>query len=181
MDTETIVQQVNYLLDGASSVTAFTITGGEPLEQPEFVAELARRLRSFNMPLHVETNGVEADNLDQLLGLFDVWSVDIKLPSVCGRDDLWSKHERFLKRVRSRFVMIKIVVGQLSTAEEIERAAGIISGARLKSPVFLQPVTDENGAILVSFRHVMELYEATTARLKDVRVMPQIHKMIGSM
>ena len=44
-------------------VVTVSITGGEPLEQPEFVAALVRGLRAKELRVYLETAGIHADAL----------------------------------------------------------------------------------------------------------------------
>lgn len=175
-----VVEELRLLLETSKSVTAISVTGGEPLEQPHFLRYLINSLKSLNLPVHLETSGAMPDELGDVLDLVDVISADIKLPSTSGRDDLWERSALFLKKAHKRFVFVKIAINELTETEEVGRAASIVSEVDEAMPVFLQPAADKAGVIAISSRRIMELYEVCTDYLRDVRVMPQIHKVIGS-
>ena len=181
VDVSTVVKDLRSLLDSTASISAICITGGEPLEQPRFLRRLLKAVEVFELPILLETNGVEFDNLDHVLDLVDLISADIKLPSTSGRDDLWERHSAFLRVARHKQVSIKMAIDESTAPEEVERAARIIQETVDEAPVFLQPVTDAAGAQTVSYRHIMHLYEICVILKRDVRVMPQLHKIIGSL
>jgi glycyl-radical enzyme activating protein len=56
-----------------------TISGGEPLAQPAFTLELARKAKSCNLHVCIETSGfTRPENLETLLPYVDLWLWDIK-------------------------------------------------------------------------------------------------------
>ena len=58
---------------------ALAITGGEPLVQSSFIAELLSSARP-PVPVLLETNGTYPDRLESVLPFVDILSVDVKLP-----------------------------------------------------------------------------------------------------
>jgi len=181
VDVGAVVKELKSLLETSNSISTVCITGGEPLEQPRFLRHLLKAVEAFEIPILLETNGVEDDNLDHVLDLLDLVSVDIKLPSTCGRDDLWDRHEAFLQMARHKQLYVKMAIDESTELEEVERAAEVVQKIVGEAPVFLQPVSDAAGAPSISYRHIMELYEVCAKYAEDVRVMPQVHKMIGSL
>jgi pyruvate formate lyase activating enzyme len=56
-----------------------TISGGEPLAQPAFTLELAKKAKSCHLHVCIETSGfTRPDNLEKLLPYVDLWLWDIK-------------------------------------------------------------------------------------------------------
>ncbi|MFG0318817.1 MAG: radical SAM protein, partial [Planctomycetota bacterium JB042] len=76
------------VLDVARSDGPFhrlAVTGGEPLEQPAFLADLLRRLVDGGAPpVLLETAGTEPDALAEVIGSVATVSMDVKLPSVAA-------------------------------------------------------------------------------------------------
>jgi organic radical activating enzyme len=64
-----------------SSHRFVSLTGGEPLLQPEAVSALARGLRGRGPRILLETHGAAAEALEQVVGEIDVVSMDWKLAS----------------------------------------------------------------------------------------------------
>lgn len=182
------------LTDARNPVRSASITGGEPLEQPDFVAALARGLKQEGLRVHLETSGIEAAALPGVIEWIDVVAMDIKLPSATGKDH-WDAHREFLRIATARVsaasrsakteVFVKVVVEHTTPLVEIERAVDLVSEAGAGIPLVLQP---ESGAYLLE-KHGIAARKALAAlldlaqrralgRLEDVRVIPQCHKLL---
>jgi organic radical activating enzyme len=175
-------------------VATVSLTGGEPLEQPEFAAALARALRARGFRIHLETAGLHADALRPMLDDLDVIAMDIKLPSATGVES-WDRHRDFLEAVRgtpfdpasrpARTLFVKVIVDSKGTVEEIERAAELAAACSRAIPLVLQP---ESAALFsrrstpAARREVLDIIEAgaraAMRRLDTVRVIPQTHKAL---
>ena len=176
-------------------VDAVSITGGEPLEQPRFVAAIAQRARRGGLRVYLETNGVHAGALSRVIEQVDVVAMDIKLPSGMGTES-WEAHRAFLAVVRDAGflpgnavaprVFVKVVVDGRATHDEIARAAAIVAEADARIPLVLQPETDaffsprtphEETLRLAAF--VGEAQRRAASVLETVRIIPQCHKILG--
>jgi len=82
--------------DGGTDTVS--ITGGEPLEQGEFVVDVARRCKEGGLSVYLETNGLHDVEFAKILPYVDVVAMDIKLPSATGMV-AWKRHEAFLARL----------------------------------------------------------------------------------
>lgn len=167
------------LLPGAHH--SVSITGGEPLLSADALKELLPRLRCL-LPIHLETNGTMHLALQQILDYLDFISMDVKLPSISGcSDDLWDLHSCFLRiaHVGAGQVSVKVVAGEVSGVDELERVCSIIAEVDTAIPLFIQPVTLPEGKVGISASHLLRLQAVAAARLADVRVIPQMHTMLG--
>jgi hypothetical protein len=63
--------------------------------------------------------------------------------------------------------------------QEIIKVCEIISSSNRVIPLFLQPLTLPDGGVGVSPLHILRLQELASSRLPDVRVIPQMHKILG--
>ncbi|MGB9619209.1 MAG: 7-carboxy-7-deazaguanine synthase QueE, partial [Armatimonadota bacterium] len=155
---------------------AVTLTGGEPLLQPDFAAALARALRSCGHSVHLETNGTLHEALRMVVPNLDVVAMDIKIPSAAGFES-WERHLRFLDAAAGSdaFVFVKAVICAETTESEIERGAALVAAYNRSIPMVIQPVTGEP----IDARRLIRLQEAALARLDDVRVIPQCHRILG--
>ena len=102
-------------------------TGGEPLLQAEFLAELLADAR-WPRPRLLETNGMLPDSLRSVLPLVDVVSMDIKLPSNSGERAFWDAHARFLAIAGDK-AYVKVLVDAGTDLDDVERAAAHWSSA----------------------------------------------------
>ncbi len=168
-----------------------SLTGGEPLLQPEAVRFLARALRARGPRILLETHGLAADALADVIDAIDVVSMDWKLASDVRRAsdpakgphaDFHAAHEQFLRiAVRAPEAVVKIVVTTRTRDEEIDEACRRIANVSADVPLVLQPVTP---ALAVRESPTAERLLALEARvsrsLSDVRVIPQTHKLYGA-
>jgi len=163
---------------------AVSVTGGEPLEQADFVTEIARGLHKRKIPVYLETSGLEVEGLIKIRPYVDVVAMDIKLPHATGRDH-WETHRDFLKWLVGRNSFVKIVVDATTPFEEIEAAVHLIAETDRGFPLVLQP---ESGTYLKN-KMGAEGREALVGLLDraqrlalesllDVRVTPQCHKIM---
>jgi 7-carboxy-7-deazaguanine synthase len=158
---------------------SISITGGEPLLSVNILAEWLPELRKI-LPLHLETNGSLPNELNQIVQHLDYISMDIKLPSVaaCSRP-LWELHRTFLQISASTNVSVKLVVGQQTSLDEIRQACEIITSVHKNVPLFVQPLTLPDGTVGITAVHLLSLQESAASILPDVRVIPQMHKLLG--
>lgn len=169
-----------------------SLTGGEPLLQSEFLAQVIVILREASesgnpigesgcvvpgsLRFHLETNGTLPVHMKNMAHLVDVVAMDIKLPSATGLSSLWEKHAEFLDACITDRVFVKMVVASESTDDEIEIASRLVAGVSKQIPMILQPLSGSNqpsGDMLMRFQ------DTALCFLTDVRVVPQCHKMLG--
>ena len=108
--------------------------------------------------------------------------MDIKLPSVSGEEH-WDAHRRFLKQsVESQTdIFCKLIVSDQTTVEDLKTAADLIQSVDEAIACFLQPMTPMGIATLShapSPAQVLDWQVLMKQSLRDVRVIPQTHKMI---
>ena len=156
--------------------SALCLTGGEPLEQPGFVKALLSAL-SGEFRVVLETNGTLPVALREVVGLVDVVSMDIKLPSVSGRGPLWHEHGLFLEGCRDREVVVKAVVSGQTPEEEVAKAAMLVAERAPDALLVLQPVTGRGREIGPG--RLLELFREARGIVGRVRVIPQVHKIMG--
>lgn len=165
-----------------------TVSGGEPLLQPDFVAELFGRLHEAGIRTALDTAGIGdpagADALsrraDALLRRTDLVLCDIKFPEeaayrrFCGGS--LAQTLGFLARTRELDVPLwvrhVVVPGLTDTEESVRRVAGICKQfgnlERLELLPFRKLCADKYDALGLEFplRGTPECPEATIARLR---------------
>lgn len=158
---------------------SISVTGGEPLDQPEFLQEFLELAGRCGLPLYLETNGLDTSALESVVRLVDIISLDVKLPSLCGGDDIFPAYAETLAAAADRDLFCKIVVTGGTDPEEFGRAVGIIAGAGKGIPLVIQPATPKDAAAPPDPQLLIELAGAAAEELEDVRVIPQCHPMLG--
>ena len=162
------------------------LTGGEPLERPEFLSVLGRLCQQRGLRTYLETNGVLPEALEQTGAVFDIIAMDIKLPSAIGRD-VFGASEQFLRTAvqyartqgTPERVFVKIVLTAETTDAELARACEAVAAVNPRTPVVLQPVTPA-GAVKErpGPRRILEAFDLARGVLENVRVIPQMHRLM---
>lgn len=155
---------------------SISLTGGEPLEQVNFLKEWLPGFRAGAVPLkiYLETNGLLYSNLSEIIDSIDIVGMDIKLPSVTGGKPLWNQHKEFLKVASGKEVFVKVVVDAVTDMEELMHAADIVDSVSPEIPFIIQPCTPINLDAL----SLLRFQEIVAGKLMNVRVIPQVHKLL---
>lgn len=165
-------------LDSDRSHDAISLTGGEPLLAADFIAELIPQCggRSF----YLETNGTLPRELEKVVGLVQTVAADIKLTSACGRAIDLNVARDFLSVASAREMFVKVTVADQTDTLELAAAAEIVASVGRNIPLVIQPVSPVSVGIRPPCAE--RLYEFQTAALRilhDVRVVPQVHRLMG--
>ena len=147
---------------------AVSFTGGEPLIHWEFIREVAALI---DLKILLETNGTLPAELAKILDAVDIISMDIKLTG----GDLFEVHREFLKLARTKDFYVKIVMTGSTTLAEFEEALAILEPEDM---LILQPVTPTNSVPPIPARKILELQALALRKIKNVRVIPQTHRML---
>jgi 7-carboxy-7-deazaguanine synthase len=168
-----------------------SLTGGEPLLQPQAVREVAQALRLQGPRIHLETHGLATSGLQAVVDAIDVVSMDWKLASDVRRAsdrrgrpvaDFHAEHVAFLRVARQApEVVVKVVVTPASRSEELDAMACAIASIDPATPVVVQPVTP-SGPVreMPAARELLALVARLGERLERVRLIPQTHKLYGA-
>jgi len=174
------IEQVTEIIKGYDLKKHHSIsyTGGEPLLQDKFLQKLIPMLKPLGPLAFLETNGTLPDRLINVIDLVDIISMDIKLT---GETD-WAAHSAFLRIGHSKQVYVKVVILPDTGNTDLSRVAKLIEEVDPLIPLILQPVTPY-GSIrqAPAPARLIELQDLCLDRLKDVRVIPQTHKIMGQL
>lgn len=157
---------------------ALAVTGGEPLVQADFLAAVLGTLRP-PVPVLLETNGTVPGRLPAVLPFVDIVSMDVKLPSSSGERPFWSEHRTFLEACVGKVVYVKVPVDDGTREDEIAEAAALVGATSPAATVFLQPIVSAEGEPRASAGRLARFYDQMAERVRDVRVLPQTHKLLG--
>jgi organic radical activating enzyme len=164
----------NVISEGGKTIS---FTGGEPLLYSDFLKEVLPALKEKGFKIYLETNGTFKDRLLDVIEYVDVISMDFKLPSSTGEKAFWSEHFDFLRSAVKKQVFVKVVVTEFTDVSDIEKACSIIEGVDKNITFIIQPVS-YNGFV-ASIPNLDELIENAKKNLTDIRVIPQVHKILG--
>jgi organic radical activating enzyme len=164
--------------EAGGAIDAIAITGGEPLMQASFLASWLRQA-ALPMPVLLETSGMLPDALAKVIDQVSIVSMDIKLPSNTGERPFWEEHTRFARLARKKTLYAKVLVDRNTDAGELERAFELLAEVGRNIPVFLQPITPVAGPWQVDQERLVKWHASARKHLSNVRVLPQIHRLMG--
>lgn len=153
---------------------AVSFTGGEPLLQADFIHALRPLVAA---PFFLETNGTCTQQLAAIIDDVDIISMDIKLPSALPRP-VWEAHRSFLRIARAKDLYLKMVLSAETREEEFLEGVRLIREEAPDALLILQPVTPFGGCEAIAPARVLALQAAAARQLRDVRVIPQTHRMM---
>ena len=154
-----------------------SLTGGEPLMQVDFLKEILPALREKGLKIYLETNGTLKDELLEVLDLVDTISMDLKLPSSTGLKAYWQEHSLFLKSAAKKEVFVKAIVTTKTLLSDIEIAVSIVKAVDKNIPFIIQPVSYNGSVERVGLLDTF--FGSAKKSVSQVRIIPQVHKILG--
>jgi organic radical activating enzyme len=179
IETDELVSSIRLFVEAAPRVHSLSITGGEPLEQGEFLCAFLRQFRSSAVPVYLETNGLVKHAAAEVAPLVDIVSLDIKLPSLCGGEDFFDIYRDVLPFFRQRDLFCKIAIAEGFEMDEFIEAVRLIASFDRATLLVIQPATASASCRAVSPDTLFECYCNAALVLDDVRVIPQCHRLMG--
>lgn len=175
LDELELINRIKGLMPGCHSIS---LTGGEPLVQAEFLEIFLSLIKKEDVKIFLETNGTLPDHLGKVLKYLDIISMDMKLPSSAGCGDHWNEHRDFLSIAVGckRDVYVKVVVTAQTEMKDLVKAVELISDVERTVPLIIQPEFSEKDVLSKICREYLDL---AGSKLNDVRIIPQVHKIMG--
>jgi 7-carboxy-7-deazaguanine synthase len=185
MDQGQVLQHVRRL--ATPDVHSVSLTGGEPLNAGEFLVDVARGCRRAGLPTYLETNGASGRMMKKVVRYLDIAAIDIKLPehrAVPAED--WPKLldeelscvELSLRAGVRAFVKIVVLPWTLertilNVCRKLRRIGDV--------PLVLQPVSParevDRSPVMAQMYRLSRA--AARAGMKEIAIIPQLHKLIG--
>lgn len=184
---EVLIESVKHLNASFAGFHSIALTGGEPLMYVGFLKNLLSLLKQTGLQILLETNGTLPDQLEKIIPLLDIVSMDIKIPSDVQKGQIeWEKTERFLRIACQRKCYVKIIVSNqqaLKLDKELVTASELISRVKSDIPVVIQPAfyetNHQKNYTFSSVKRLLEVYQIFRVNNSDIRIIPQMHKLIG--
>ena len=154
-----------------SQKLSISFTGGEPLLYVDFLLDLIKKYLKNKFSVYIETNGSLPKQIKKIYKYCDVVSMDIKFQSACKKD-LFKEHKSFLEVCKNK-VFVKTVITKNTTEKEFLKAINIISKTSINIPLVIQPSNFDN----ITNQKVLKFYSIAIIKIKDVRILPQLHKL----
>ena len=184
----TIMQACN-LIDSSIQGKTYKVnfTGGDPLIQHEAVAELARHVQKKQIPTYLESSCFDSERFRHVLPFIDIVKIEFKTRDSGFVDP--GHHSRLIENaikcmelsaLDKKTTYIKIVVSSKTATDDFETLITSIF-SRLPtgriSGFIIQPV---HGVSEPPLKLLLELYDLVYPYYKEVKVVPQLHKIIGA-
>ena len=154
-----------------SQIPSVSFTGGEPLLYADYLIDLLKILKKDKFSIYLETNGTLPEELKKISAHCDIVAMDIKFKSACKKD-LFIQHKNFLNISKNK-TFIKTVITPSTTKQEFMKAIQTVCDISKNIKFVIQP-SDNTENIN---KKVLEFYNLASSKLKDVRILPQMHKI----
>ncbi len=155
------------------SIHSISLTGGEPLIYAEFIRFYLESYKE-NRVFHLETNGTLYNELSEIIDFIDFISMDIKV-NFFDSQNFVNMQRDFLKIAVKKPIQIKIVIFSDIEESRFNKAIDLISQIDPEIPIILQPESKN----FKDHKMLARLYSIAYSRLKDIRIIPQIHYLMG--
>ncbi|MBI3253223.1 MAG: 7-carboxy-7-deazaguanine synthase QueE [Nitrosopumilales archaeon] len=162
-------------------------TGGDPLIQHEAVREMAKHVKSKNIPIYLESSCFDSAKFSEVVPFIDFVKIEFKT-----KDSEFVDPKHYSKLMENAFeclktsvllkkiTYIKIVVSSKtdlpSFKELIKRIFNTISKTDIAGFI-IQPTY---GIAEPSLEKLLEFYDIVYPLYNEVRIIPQLHKLIGA-
>ncbi|MCM1010006.1 MAG: 7-carboxy-7-deazaguanine synthase QueE [Fusobacterium sp.] len=156
-----------------TGVHSISLTGGEPLLDTEFLKEFLPMARQLGK-IYLETNATLPAQFEEIKGLVDIVSADIKLESAAGVRNC--RHDEFFAACKGKDTYAKIVFDGSITDDEIAQTAALAKKHGLE--IVLSPMMIGH-KMSVGADFIAEVHDKYLKHYDRVRVIPQVHKFLG--
>ncbi len=162
-------------------------TGGEPLVQSEGVLEMAKFVKSKNIPTYLESSCYDSEKFSQVLPFIDFIKIEFKTPEAKFVDaNHYSKLiQNALECLKisvdsNKITYIKIVVSAKTELRDfkelLDKIFNIVSKKDLTGFI-IQPTY---GIAEPSLEKLLKFYDLVFPFYNEIRIVPQLHKFIGA-
>ena len=156
-------------------------TGGEPLIQYEAVKDLAKFIKEeLGLRTYIESSCYDIDRFNKIIPYIDICKIEFKTKDSQAVD---IKHYRYLLKTaiqNKKITFIKIVVSNSTSIEELNELIEIIFNTIKPEELagfIIQPTTNINEPTV---DRLLQFYDLIYPRYNEVRIIPQLHKIIGA-
>ncbi len=187
--SEYSIEEAFKLIDSNLKDKTFKVnfTGGDPLIQHQAVAELAKYIQSKKIPTYLESSCFDSKRFSIVLPHIDIVKIEFKTRDSNFVD---SKHydiliENAIKCLElsisaKKTTYIKIVVSSQTKLDDFNFLVNKIFNTISKKEIdgfIIQPTF---GVAEPSLEILLEFYDIVYPHYQDVKVVPQLHKLIGA-
>ena len=135
----------------------------------------------YNIKIFLETNGTLPDQLEKIIDLTDIISMDYKFESSTGSPTPEKKHQEFILTSKKfkKELFVKAVISNMITDKEIHQFGKFINSFANECKIILQPLTSKKSNLLISPIKLLNLQNTLFQYSNNVLIIPQVHKFIN--
>ncbi|MCD4812540.1 7-carboxy-7-deazaguanine synthase QueE [bacterium] len=176
-----IIQVIRKIRKDNGQFDCIAITGGEPLEQRDFVTGLAVGLRKNfkNLKILLETNGLENIVDNELITAIDYFSLDFKIKSasrIKAKPDITAK---ILSRLKGKKGCIKVIINEKTRSQELMTLARLVKKRQPKWEIIIQPASGSMRNKQLMYEKSDKIIQAMLPIHSQIRLLPQMHRYFG--
>lgn len=162
-------------------------TGGEPLVQHEAVIELAKFVKEKKVKTYLESACYDSARFAKVLPYIDICKIEFKMSDAKAVDE---KHQTNLIKSEMECLKMAVSAGKkpyvkivVTNSTDIEEFSGLVNkifteaGAKNIAGFIIQPSYKIDEPVL---DRLFAFYDAVYPLYDQVRVVPQLHKIIGA-
>jgi organic radical activating enzyme len=182
---EEVCKMINSKLQDKTYKVNFT--GGDPLIQHEAVREMARYVKSKNIPTYLESSCFDSAKFSEILPFIDFVKIEFKTKDSEFVDP---KHystlmENALECLKSsvslkKITYIKIVVSSKTDLPSFKELIKKIFETISKTDIAGFIIQPTYAVAEPSLEQLLEFYDTVYPFYNEVRIIPQLHKLIGA-
>jgi organic radical activating enzyme len=162
-------------------------TGGEPLVQYEAVSEMAKHVKTKNIPTYLESSCYDSEKFSKVLPFIDYAKIEFKTSEAEFVDkEHYSKlilnAIKCLKEAiaSKKITYIKIVVSSKTESESFKELIKLIFKNVTKDNLEGFTIQPTFGIAEPNLEQLLNFYDLVFPYYHEVRVVPQLHKLIGA-
>ena len=187
--TEYSIEDANKLIDSNLKKQTYKVnfTGGDPLIQHQAVAELAKHIQEKDIPTYLESSCFDVDRFNHVLPFIDIVKIEFKTKDSEFVEE--KNYEKFITQTikclessvnTKKTTFIKIVVSSKTKLDEFKELTNQIFNTISKNDISGFVIQPTYGISEPSLDLLLDLYDIVYPNYIDVKVVPQLHKIIGA-
>ncbi len=183
------IQEACQLIDSnlKSQTYKVNFTGGDPLIQHEAVAELAKHVQDKKIPTYLESSCFDLDRFNHVLPFIDIVKIEFKTKDSDFADP--KHYEKLITNAMNclkssvsakKITYIKIVVSSKTEINEFTKLVTGVFNSVSKDQIDGFVIQPTYGIAEPSLELLLSLYDVVFPYFTNVKVVPQLHKLIGA-
>ena len=186
---EYTIRQACDLIDSSLQNKTYKVnfTGGDPLIQHEAVAELAKHVQKRQILTYLESSCFDSERFLHVLPFIDIAKIEFKTidsnfvdsehyPQLVSSAIKCMEHSMSSKKT----TYIKIVVSSKTAPSDFEALIAQIFSKTSKDKISGFIIQPTYGASEPTLELLLDLYDMVYPYYNQVKVVPQLHKLIGA-